>query len=82
MTPILFFIFRGLFIVIHVWPRWVFVAAHRLSLAAVSKGYFHCGAQAAQCGGVSHCEAQALGLCTYSMGPQQLQLMGSGARAQ
>ena len=73
MIPSLFFIFRGLFIVIHVWPRWVFVAAHRLSLVAVIEG---CSSAAAT--GFSCCGAQALECSKL----QKLQHLGSRAQAQ
>ena len=39
MTPVYFFVFKELFIVVNVWLCWVFVAAHRLSLVAVIEGY-------------------------------------------
>ena len=42
------------------WLRWVFVAARRLSLVAVSGATLRCGAWASSCGGFSCCGAWAL----------------------
>ena len=73
MTPIFFFIFKDLFIVIYVWLCWVFAAAHRVSLVAMIEGYspvavhrlLFCGAQALEC-----------------LKLQKLQHLGSRAQAQ
>ena len=40
------------------WPHWVFVCAHRLSLAVVSS--LGCSVRVSHCGGFSCCRAQAL----------------------
>ena len=53
------YIFKNKFI--YFWLRWVFVAAHRLSLVAVSRTTLLCGAWASHCGGFSCCGARALG---------------------
>ena len=55
------FLKNYLFIYIYFWLRWVFVAACRLSLVAVS-ATLHCGARASNCGGFSCCGAWALGV--------------------
>ena len=49
-------------LLIYFWLRWVFVAAHGLSLVAVSGATLHCGARASHCGGFSCCGAGALGV--------------------
>ena len=49
----------NLFILFIIWLCWVFVAACRLSLVAVSEGYSSCGARASHCGGFSRCRARA-----------------------
>ena len=46
------------YLFIHAWQCWVFVAARRLSLVATSRGYC-CGAWASHCGGFVGCRAQA-----------------------
>ena len=46
------------------WLCWVFVAARRLSLVAVSGGTLRCGVWASHCGGLSCCGAWALGTQT------------------
>ena len=56
---IVFFFFINLFILfIYFWLHWVFVAACRLSLVAVSRGY---SLLQSHCGGLSCCRARALG---------------------
>ena len=41
------------FVAVYLWLLWVFVAAHELSLVAVSRGYSSCGAQSSCSGGFS-----------------------------
>ena len=55
------FIYVCMYICMYVCLRWVFVAAHRLSLVAASGGYFRCGAWASHCSGFSCCGARSLG---------------------
>ena len=51
-----------IYLSIYFWLHWVFVAAHGLSLVAVSGGAtLRCGARASHRGGLSCCGAQALG---------------------
>ena len=57
LKPWLEFFLIHLFI--YLWLRWVFVAAHGLSLVAESGGYS--SLRASHCGGFSCCGAQALG---------------------
>ena len=55
--------------IIYLWLHWVFIAANRLSLAAASKSYSSCSAQASHCGegvGFSWHRAQALGCSGFS----------------
>ena len=60
---IFFFNFKNLFILfIYFWLCWVFVAARRLSLVAVSGAALCSGERASHCGGFSCCRAWALGL--------------------
>ena len=40
------YIIRLIYIFIHFWLCWVFVATHRLSLALLSRDYSHWGAEA------------------------------------
>ena len=66
------------------WLRWVFVAAHRLSLVVVSGATPRCSARASHCCGLSCCGAWALGaqasvvaaLGLSSCGTQALQRAG------
>ena len=44
-------------LIVYFWLRWVFVAAHPLSLAAARGLLLSCGAQAACCGGFPFCGA-------------------------
>ena len=56
------FIFKiHLFIYLFMWLCWVFVAARRLSLVAVSGGTLRCGVWASYCSGFSFGGAWALG---------------------
>ena len=57
-----FFFFKLIYLLIYFWPRWVFIAAHRLSLVAASGGYssLWC-AGSSHCNGFSCCGAWALG---------------------
>ena len=57
-----YFIFKKCiyFIFIYFWLRWVFVAAHGLSLVAVSRRYSLLQRAGFHCGGFSCCGAQAL----------------------
>ena len=58
------------------WLRWVFVAAHGLSLVAASGGYSSCSARASHCSGFSCCRAQAVGVrasVVAAHGPQRAQ---------
>ena len=41
---------------------WVFIAAHRLSLVAASRGYSSLQCTGLYCGGFSYCRARALGM--------------------
>ena len=52
------------------WLRWVFVAAHGLSLVAARGATLSCGAQASHCGGFSCCGARALERRLSSCGAQ------------
>ena len=55
------FFLINLFILFYLfWLRWVFVAAHGLSLVAASGAALRCGAWASHCDGFSCCGAQAL----------------------
>ena len=49
------------FNIIYFWLRWVFVAAHGLSLVGRAGATLYCSARASHCGGFSCCGAQALG---------------------
>ena len=58
---VFYFILNVFILLIYFWLRWVFIAAHRLSLVATSQGY-----STLQCAGFSLrwlicCGAQALG---------------------
>ena len=46
-----------MYLFIYFWPHWVFVAVHRLSVVAASRGY-----SSLWCAGFSCCGARALGM--------------------
>ena len=50
--------------------RWVFLDAPRLSVVAVSRGYFSLGRKASHCGGFSCFGSWALQQCLSSCGAQ------------
>ena len=58
-SVIILYIYIFIYLFIYFWLRWVFVAACRLSLVAVSGGY-----TSLQCTGFSCCGARALGAWT------------------
>ena len=61
-------IFFFIKILIYLWLRWVFIAAHRLSLVAVRGAPPLWGVPASHCSGSSCCGAQApghAGFCVY-----------------
>ena len=67
-------------IFIYFWLCWVFVAAHRLSLVAVSGATLHCSACTSRCGGFSCCGAQAaLGVRASVVAAHGLSSCGSWA---
>ena len=73
-----FFIYINLFILfIYFWLRWVFVAACRLSLVAVSGATLHCRVRASHCSGFSCCGAWALGAWASVVVAHGLQSAGS-----
>ena len=76
-----FYVYINLFILfIYFWPRWVFVAARRLSLVAARAGApLSCGAQASHCGGFSCCGAWALGARTSVVAVHGFSSCGSWA---
>ena len=43
------------------WLCWVYIAVQRLSLVAMCRGYYHCGAQTSHCSGFSCCRSWVLG---------------------
>ena len=43
------------------WPHWIFIAVHRFSLVAASRGYSVVVVHVSHCGGFSCCGAQPLG---------------------
>ena len=78
-------IFFFIKILIYLWLRWVFIAAHRLSLVAVRGAPPLWGVPASHCSGSSCCGAQApghAGFCVYGAWVQQLQPEGSRVWAQ
>ena len=76
-TSSFFFFFINLFI--YFWLHWVFVAACRLSLVAVSGATLHCGAQGSHCGGFSCCGAWATGVWASVVVACRLSSCGSQA---
>ena len=64
---------------IYFWLRWVFVAAHGLSLVVVSGATLYCGARASHCSGFSCCRAWALGAWASAVVARGLSSCGSWA---
>ena len=58
---------------IYFWLHWVFIAVHRLSLVAASRGTLHCGARASHCSGFSSLQ---------SMGSRRTGFSSCGTQAQ
>ena len=56
-----FFVFFFKIYLFIFWLRWVFVAAHGLSLVVARGATLRYGVQASHCGGFSCCRARALG---------------------
>ena len=70
LQPFVLFIF-------YFWLHWVFFAARRLSLVAVSRATLRCSVQASHCGGFSCCRARALGARASVVVAHGLQSTGS-----
>ena len=67
ITLEIMFLTTSFFIYFYFWLRWVFVAAHGLTLVAASGGAtLRCGALASHCSGLSCCGSQALGHAGFS----------------
>ena len=81
-------VFFNFFFSIYFWLRWVSVAAHGISLVAVSWAALGCGAWASLCGGFSCCGAQAWasvvvahGLSSCGLRALERRLSSCGAQA-
>ena len=72
-------IFKKINLFIYFWLRWVFVAAHGLSLVAASRATLRCGVHASHCVGFSCCRAQALGVWASAVVARGLSSCGAEA---